>query len=154
MSTVTQLKFKNGHTYPVISVIADEGRPNIQGQYRKCIDVQFPLDQFDAVKTDALIDGNLDNVTVTEDGTDVKTGKPYHKEWIYNHFNIIQHIGIDSYTIGAETDTSPEVTENRTSLLLAQLTYLEVQQAEQATRSAELTQAIAELSVFVAGGAK
>lgn len=62
-----------------------------------------------------------------------------------NDMLIVQRCALESVEVTPATSTEPTVTELHTSLVLAQLTYLEVQQAAQAD-------AIAELSILVAGG--
>lgn len=144
-TTINKLKFNNGNTYPTISVVSN-GSQYIQGQNRQVIDCQFGKDLFDKIKTEISAKGNTDKITLVSATID-DNGQVTTKEFEHTNYSIVQRIALDTYMISAATDTTAEVNEMRTSLVLAQLTYLEVQQAEQA-------EAIAELSVMIAGGAK
>jgi hypothetical protein len=158
-TTVTKLQFKNGHAFPVISINADNPR-FIQGLSRPVIDTQFAPEIYDSIRSEVAISGNTDELTILQDTTndDAIAAVPAveavpatdttpaieavpaveavpatvtHKEFIHNDYNIIQHLGIDLYTVSTATNTAAEVGEYRTSLLLAQLTYSEVTQRNQ-----------------------
>ncbi len=144
-----QIIFKNGHAYDLLAITDDSITRRIQGQDRKCIDAQFALDQFDVVKAEAYLAGNLDTLTISRDVTH-DDGTITHTEWVHTNFNIVQHIGIDSVPLFGGDDTTPPTAENRVSLLLAQLTYLEVQTAQQAAALDALGQQVVALSL---GGA-
>jgi hypothetical protein len=133
MSTiVNKIQFKNGHSYETISVMAT-GSQYIQGMSRPTIDVQFADGLFNVIQTEVAISGNTDTLTIqncakADDGTIT-----VNTSYVHNNYDIIQHIGIDRYVVSTVTDTTAEVDENRTSLLLGQLTYLEVTQKSQQT---------------------
>lgn len=146
-----QLIFKNSHAYDLTTVTNDGITRRIQGQDRTCIDAQFALDQFDAVKSEIAIDGNLDNLTIAKDVTK-DDGTTTHEVWVHTNFNIVQHIGVDSIETSGGSDSTPAEYESRTSLMLAQLTYLEVAQKQQAAAQESQAGAIAELSILIAGG--
>jgi len=128
--TINKLQFKNGNSYETISIIA-EGSQYIQGQNRPIIDTQFSESVFDDIKSEILIDGNTDtltiqNCTVADNGTIT-----INSEFVHSNYDIIKSIGINTYVVSAATDTTPEVDEKRTSLVLGQLTYLETTQKSQ-----------------------
>jgi hypothetical protein len=167
-TVVSQLRFKNGHAFTIISVNSD-GLRFIQGLNRQVIDAQFDSVIYDSIRGEIEIPGNTDELTIIQDTTndDAVTAVPAtdttpaieavpatvtHREFSHNDYSIVQHLGIDLYTVSAATNTSAEVGEYRTSLLLAQLTYLEVLQRQQAAAQAQSDQAILELSIYIAGG--
>ena len=125
-----QLIFANGHAYDLLAVTDDGSTRRIQGQNRKCIDAQFSADQFDAIRGEIAVAGNLDSLTIMRDVTP-EGGQTVHSEWVHTNYSIVQQIGIDSVELAPATDTKPAVMETQVLLMLAQLTYLEVQQAAQ-----------------------
>nr|DAP11062.1 MAG TPA: hypothetical protein [Caudoviricetes sp.] len=125
-----QIIFANGHAYDLLAVNDDGISRQLQGHIRSCIDAQFPVDQFDAIRAEIAIAGNLDSLTITRDVTP-EGGETMHSEWAHTNYNIVQHVGINTVELAPATDTTQPVTESRVSLMLAQLTFLEVQQAAQ-----------------------
>lgn len=121
--------FKNGHTYDILSISNDGLRRPVQGQNRVCIDIQLPANQFEAIRSEIAIDGNLDTVIHTQDVTH-DDGTITHKEWCYTNLKIVQHLGLDTVDTAVASDGSPMQTGIRTSLMLAQLTYAETQAAQ------------------------
>ncbi len=128
--------FGNGHAIDLITVLNDTNQISVQGANRAHIDAHFLESQYDAVKAEIDIPGNLDAITLSRDTTVSTTdaaGKVteqvYHEDWQKTNYKIAYHLGRDLFKTAEATDTTPEVNEVRTILKLAQLTYAEVQQS-------------------------
>lgn len=126
--------FGNGHALDLITVLDDSNQVNVQGANRAHIDAHFTEGQYDAVKAETDIPGNLDVITLSRDTTTdagLATEQVIHEDWQKTNYNIIYHLGRDLFKIADGTDTTPEKSEVRTILKLAQLNYLEVTQKNQ-----------------------
>lgn len=129
--TISKMQFADGKSITLISV-NDTDRQVIQGQLRRVIDAQFSLDDYAAVESEIKLTGNTDTIMLIEETVDDAgnvIGTP--QQFTHTNFSIVQRLAKQSYMISAATDTTPEVDELRTSVLLGQLTYLEVQQKAQ-----------------------
>lgn len=130
--------FGNGHALDLITVLDDANQVNIQGANRAHIDAHFLESQYDAVKAEINIPGNLDAITLSRDTTvsttDAEgkvTEQVIHEDWQKTNYSIIYHLGRDLFKLADGTDTTPETSEVRTILKLAQLNFIETSQKNQ-----------------------
>ena len=137
--TISKMQFADGKSIALISVNA-AGQQMIQGQLRPVIDAQFSIGDYDAVETEINIPGNTDTIVLIDEAVDDAgnvIGTP--KQYTHTNYCIVQRLAKQQYMLSAATDTTPEVDEMRTSVLLGQLTYLEVQQKAQQAQIDALT---------------
>jgi hypothetical protein len=139
--TVNKFQFADGKVFTLISVNAI-GKQEIQGQFRPVIDAQFSINDYDALEAEIKIAGNTDTIVLIEEAVDDAGSVTGTQQFTHTNFSIVQRLAKQSYMISATTDTTPEVDEMRTSVLLGQLTYLEVQQKAQQAQIDSLTQLI------------
>lgn len=129
-NTVNKFQFADGKTFNLISVNS-AGSQTIQGQLRPVIDAQFSINDYDAVEAEINIVGNTDTIVLIEETTDDAGNVTGTQQFTHTNFSIVQRLAKQQYMISAATDTTPEADELRTSVLLGQFTYLEVQQKAQ-----------------------
>ncbi len=138
-----QIIFANGTTLDVAKI--DGQSTYHQGAQRDSLEIQITkgtisFDDLDALTTDSA---KTDRLTIiTQDGDQ-------QMQAVYDHYVIRSALALKSVEIPATADT-PAVTEERFCVTLAQLTYAEVQQAEQAATIDALGQQIVALTL---GGA-
>lgn len=138
---MSQIIFKNGHSCDAISLVSGDNA-FIQGQSRPIVNAYFTADKFDSLREEVTTNENLEEITVIDD----RGNKFVHSNFFKNT------LGLSLIEVTPATDTSPAVTEERAVLTLAQFTYMEVLQKQQAAALAQSDQAIAELSILIAGG--
>ncbi len=121
-----------------IDVIGVNGKSSyFQGANRDAFEIQFAKN--------TMTFSQLDNLTVN--GAKKIILIDGDKQFVHDNYCLRAGLALKPFVIIAATSTTPEVTEDRLCVTLAQMTYLEVQQAQS-------DDAIAELSVLVAGGVK
>lgn len=143
--TISKMQFADGKIITLISV-NDTDKQVIQGQLRRVIDAQFSIDDYAAVNAEIKVAGNTDTIIIIEEAVDDVgnvIGTP--QQFTHTNFSIVQRMAKQKYMVSAATDTTPEVDELRTSVLLGQLTYLEVNQKVQQAQIDALT--LAQLGV-------
>lgn len=118
MSTI---KFANGTELSIITAIAVN--TYVQGAQRKAIEIQIAKD---AIAFDAL-----DALTVNSANTTKLTLVDGDKQYVHDNYSIRTELAVKTVEITPATDTTPAATEDRLCVTLAQLTYIEVQQAAQ-----------------------
>jgi hypothetical protein len=137
-----QVKFNDGTTLEVLAV---NGKSvYVQGTQRDALEIQMAKDTTTVDALDALTADNAKTgkITITDDsGT-----------YVHDNYSIRAELAIKPVITAQATSTTSEVTEDRLCVTLAQLTYSEVQMAAQQAQIDAQTQAIAELSVLIAGG--
>lgn len=138
----TTVKWSDGTKTPVILAIA--APVYAQGQQRAAIELQIAtsaltIDQLDTLSRATAAAGKI---TLTDD-----TG-----EYVHDNYSIRTELAVKAVEVTPATSTAPAATADRLCVTLAQLTYLEVQQAAQAAATAAQADAIAELSILMAGG--
>lgn len=136
--TITKVQFADGKSFSTISVNCT-GKQEIQGQFRPVIDVQFSIDDYAAVEAEINTAGNTDTLVILEETVDDGGNITATQQFLHTNFSIVQRLAKQKYMVSAATDTTPEVNELRTSVLLGQLTYLEVQQKSQQAQIDTLT---------------
>ena len=153
-STITKIIFGDGKAFQIIGAYNDSELQKVQGQDRVVVDVQLPIDQYDAIcaevyNADNTVNtANLVAVKLTQDITttfDDNTTSQQHMEYPKTNMLIVAHCDRKLVQTADATDTAPAATELRTALTLAQLTYQEVQQAAQQAQIDALT--LAQLGV-------
>ncbi len=145
MSTVNKFKFANGDTYPLIAAMQDH-QQQILGMSRPVRSHQFAESDYDAVKASLAIPGNLDTITVIAETTDADS-KVTTAEYPYTNYSIVQSFGTQLIPVSNGDDQTAPTAEMRVVLTLAQLTYLEVQQAAQAATISALGQQVVAISL-------
>lgn len=135
---VNKFQFADGKVFNLISVNSVD-KQVIQGQYRPVIDAQFSIGDYDAVEAEIKISGNTDTIVLIEETADDAGNVTGTQQFTHTNFSIVQRLAKQQYMISAATDTTPEADEMRTSVLLGQLTYLEVQQKLQQAQIDSLT---------------
>lgn len=138
-----QIIFANGTALDV-AVINGQSTYH-QGAQRDSFEIQItkgviPFDDLDTLTADSA---KTDRLTIiTQDGDQ-------QMQAVYDHYVIRSALALKSVEVPATADT-PAVTEERFCVTLAQLTYAETQQAEQAATIDALGQQIVALTL---GGA-
>lgn len=139
-----QLKFIDGTTLDVLLV---NGKSIYhQGASRDSLEIQLAKS---AIAFDAL-----DVLTGSAANTGKLTIIDGDKQYVHDNYSIRTELALRPVEITPATSESPAVTEDRLCVTLAQLTYTELQAAQLAATQAAQTDAIAELSIMVAGGDK
>jgi hypothetical protein len=116
-----QIKFSDG---TVLDALAIKGNSvYFQGAQRDSLEIQIDkskttFDALDALTGDAAKTGKLTII----DGD---------KQYEHDNYSIRTELALKPVVTAAATDTTPEQTESRLCVTLAQLTHLEVQQAAQ-----------------------
>ena len=137
-----QLKFSNGTTLDVLAV---NGKSvYIQGANRDALEIQLAKGSVPVDALDALTSAGTNTTKITLIDGD--------QQYVHDNYSIRTELAIKPVVVTPATSTAAEVTEDRLCITLAQLTYLEVQQAAQAAKQSQTDEAIAELSVLIAGG--
>lgn len=126
---MSSIKFSDGTELPVFSAIA--GSTYVQGANRATIQLQ--------IKKDATTFGALDTLTASSSDTSKITVISGDDQTVYDNYCIRAELAVRPVVTVAATDTAPEQSEEMYCVTLAQLTYLEVQQAEQQAQIDALT---------------
>ena len=132
MSTI---KFANGAELPIIAAIAVNAYA--QGAQRKAIEIQ--------IVKNAITFDELDTLTGNSANTSKLTLIDGDKQYVHDNYSIRAELAVKAVEITPATDTAPAVTEDRLCVTLAQLTYIEVQQAAQQAQIDAIT--LAQLGV-------
>ena len=134
-----QIIFKDGTAIDVAKI--DGQSTYHQGAQRDSLEIQIAkgaisFDALDALTADS---SKTDRLTIiTQDGDQ-------QMQAVYDHYVIRSALALKSVEVPATADT-PAVTEERFCVTLAQLTYAETQQAEQAAAIADMQAAITALA--------
>ena len=134
-----QIIFKDGTAIDV--AVINGNSIYHQGAQRDSLEIQITkgtisFDALDALTTDSA---KTDRLTIiTQDGDQ-------QMQAVYDHYVIRSALALKSVEVPATADT-PAVTEEGFCVTLAQLTYAEVQQAEQAAAIADMQAAITALA--------
>lgn len=125
------IKFSDGTELPVFSIIAGSGY--VQGVNRETIQLR--------IKRDATTFEALDALTASSTNTNKITVISGDDQTVYDNYCIRAELAVRPVVTVAATDTAPEPeqSEEMYCVTLAQLTYLEVQQAEQQAQIDALT---------------
>jgi len=115
------IKFTNGTELPTVTAIAVNAYA--QGAQRKAIEIQ--------IAKDVITFGALDALTGNSANTAKLTLIDGDKQYVHDNYSIRAELAVKAVEITPATDTAPAVTEDRLCVTLAQLTYIEVQQAAQ-----------------------
>ncbi|WP_283608523.1 hypothetical protein [Faecalispora anaeroviscerum] len=152
-----QIVFADGTIIPIVMAVGErKSYPLISGK-RDYID--FYVEPTESVSLDALDaltaegGGNTSKITlVTDEMVTAIDGveRPVHTETLLEHYTLRVDFGKVKTLLSEETATSPAVYQERVHVVLAQLTYAEVQQAAQAATIDALGQQIVALTL---GGA-
>jgi len=114
-----QLKLNDGTTLDVL--VVNGKSVYVQGAQRDALEIQIAkgtmkVDALDALTADSAKTGKLTLI----DGD---------QQYIHDNYSIRAELAIKPVVITPATSTTPEVTEDRLCVTLAQLTYAEVQQS-------------------------
>lgn len=152
-----QIIFADGTAIPIIMAAGERKSYPLIGNKRDYID--FYVEPTEAISLDALDaltaegGGNTSKITmVTDEMVTVTDGteRPQHTEALLEHYTLRVDFGKVKTLLSEETATAPAVYQERVHIVLAQLTYAEVQQAAQAAAIDALGQQVVALSL---GGA-
>ena len=138
-----QIKFNDG---TVLDVLVVNGKSiYAQGAQRDSLEIQIAKDTitFDALDTLTSNSANTSKLTLI-DGD---------HQYEHDNYSIRAELALKPVVVTPATGTDPAVTEDRLCVTLAQLTYSELQAAQLAAAQTTQADAIAELSILVAGGA-
>lgn len=148
-----QIIFADGTIIPIAMAAGErKNYPLISGK-RDYID--FYVEPTESVSLDALDvltaegGGNTNKIMlVTDDTVTVADGteRPQHTETLLEHYTLRVDFGKVKTLLSEETATAPAVYQERVHIVLAQLTYAEVQQAEQTKAITDMQSAIAALA--------
>lgn len=149
-----QIIFANGTTIPIAMAQGErKSYPLISGK-RDYIDFYvdptetISLDDLDALTAESS--GNTSKITLVTDETVTVidgTERHQHTETLLEHYTLRVDFGKVKTLLSEETATAPAVYQERVHIVLAQLTYAEVQQAAQAAAIDALGQQIVALSL-------
>ncbi|OCN01817.1 hypothetical protein A7X67_03335 [Clostridium sp. W14A] len=114
-----QLKLNDGTTLDALAV--NEKSVYAQGAQRKAIEIQADKSQFDALNTATADSGKTAEITIMDESG----------AYVHSNYCIRTEMALKPIMVTPATDTATEVDEERACVTLAQLTYLEVQQAAQ-----------------------
>ncbi|MDU6348323.1 MAG: hypothetical protein E6593_16460 [Clostridium sp.] len=134
-----QIIFADGTAVEVANIIGRDAY--FQGAQRDSLEMQIAkgIISFDALDALTADSAKTDRLTiVTQDGDTGTQG-------VCNHYVIRTALTLKPVEIIAATADTPAVTEDRLCVTLVQLTYTEVQQAEQGDRIAATEDAITAL---------
>ncbi|WP_195199227.1 hypothetical protein [Faecalispora jeddahensis] len=135
-----QITFKDGTTLAVANIKGDTIYH--QSAQRDSLEIQIAkgtitFDDLDALTADSA---NTDRLTILTQEGDTQT------QAIYDHYVVRMALSLKPIAITPATPDAPAVTEDRLCVTLAQLTYVEVQQAAQAAAIADMQAAITALA--------
>jgi predicted peptidase len=139
---LTKIKFSDGTELTAAATNATQ--VYAQGTNRAAIEIQ--------IAKDATTFEELDRLTADTANTGKLTIVEGDVQYVRDNYSIRSELAVKPVVIAPATSTEPEQTEERFVVVLAQLTYSEVQLAAQAAMIAKQSNAIAELSILVAGG--
>lgn len=136
----TTIKFNDGTALPAITAQATQ--IYVQGANRAAIEIQLAkdattFDALDKLTADSAKMGKL--ALVDGEVTSVR-----------DNYSIRAELAVKPVVTAPATSTTEEVTEDRLCVTLAQLTYAEVQAAQQAATIAALGQQVAALTLQAA----
>lgn len=143
----------NGTTIPIIMANGERKFYPVVSGKRDSIDFYVEptetigLDYLDALTAEG--GGNTSKITLVTDEmvTDADgTERPQHTEVLLEHYTLRVDFGKVKTLLSEETATVPAVYQERVHIVLAQLTYAEVQQAAQAVAIADMQEAITALA--------
>ncbi len=141
---MTKIKFTDGTE--LTAAAANATQVYAQGANRAAIEIQ--------IAKDATTFEELDRLTADTANTGKLTLVEGDVQYVRDNYSIRAELAMKPVVTAQATSTEPEQTEERFVVVLAQLTYAEVKQSVMDARMAEQAQAIAELSVLLAGGSK
>lgn len=132
-----QLKLNDGTTLDVL--VVNGKSVYTQGAQRDALEIQvnkgaIPIDKLDALTADSAKTSKLTLI----DGD---------KQYIHDNYSIRTELAIKPVVTTPATSTAPEVSEDRLCVTLAQLTYTEMQAAQQAAALAALGQQVVALTL-------
>ena len=138
-----QIKFQDG---TVLDTLCVNGKSvYVEGAQRDSLEIQI-------AKTATTFDA-LDALTGNAANTSKLTLIDGDHQYEHDNYSIRAELALKPVVVTLATGTDPAVTEDRLCVTLAQLTYAELQAAQLAAAQATQADAIAELSILVAGGA-
>lgn len=131
------VKFSDGTEIPVITVL--KSTAYVQGAHRVTLEIQMAKDTTTLAALDTLTAdaGKTASITIT-DGSG---------SYVYSNYSLRAELAIKPVMVTPATDTAAEVDEDRLCVILAQLTYAEVQLAAQAQTINALGQQVVALSL-------
>lgn len=122
------VKFADGSSFSAL--VVNEANPvTIQGAKRESVEMQFAKADFDALNTATADSSKTAEFTITNDSG----------SYVHDNYSIRAEMALKTVMVTPETSTTAEVDEERACVTLAQLTYLEVQQAAQQAQIDALT---------------
>ena len=113
-----QLKFNDGATLDAL--VVNGKSVYAQGAQRDALEIQMAKE--------AITFDTLDKLTADSTKTGKITLIDGDQQYIHDNYSIRAELAIKPVVITPATSTTPEVTEERFCVTLAQLTYVEVQQ--------------------------
>ncbi|MVB11090.1 hypothetical protein CAFE_17920 [Caprobacter fermentans] len=114
-----QIKFKDGTVFTPLT--ANEKSVYAQGTQRKAIEIQVDKAQFDVLNAATSDSSKTAEITISDESG----------SYVHNNYCIRAEMALKPVMVTPSTDTAAEADEERACVTLAQLTYLEVQQAAQ-----------------------
>lgn len=139
---LTKIKFSDGTE--LSAAAANATQVYAQGANRAAIEIQIAKDETTFEELDRLTTDTANTGKLTLVEGDV--------QYVRDNYSIRAELAVKPVVTAQATSTEPEKTEERFVVVLAQLTYSEVQLAAQAAMISKQSNAIAELSILVAGG--
>lgn len=137
-----QIKFQDGTTLDVLAV---NGKSvYLQGAQRDALEIQIAKDT--TINGVPAFDA-LDMLTASTANTAKLTLINGEQQYVHDNYSIRAELALKPVVITPATGSDPEVTEDRLCVTLAQLTYGELQLAEQAQAIDALGQQVVALTL-------
>lgn len=141
-----QIKFSDSAGTTLTALAVNGQRTYFQGANRDSLEIQFAKD---AVAFDVL-----DKLTANQANLKELTQTDGEKQSVLDNYSLRTGLSLKPVVIASATSTTPEQTEDRLCLSLAQKTYLEMQVEQQTAAFAALGQQVTALTLqSVKGGA-
>jgi hypothetical protein len=137
-----KVKFNDGTEIPLVAAFGKQ--IFVQGAQRDALEIQIAKDALTIDALDKLIADGIKTGKFTVVDGDV--------QYVRENYCIRAELAIKPVVTATATSTTPEVTEDRLCVTLAQLTYAEVQAQQSAAAVAALGQQVAALTLQAAKG--
>ncbi|MDF2570488.1 MAG: hypothetical protein K0R55_2092 [Sporomusa sp.] len=132
------INLNNGETLNPIAINA--ATRYFQGLTRDCIELQFSKTEVTFEQLDALFSDqeNTKRLIIESAPTEDAEGNVITPQHLHENYTLRVSLGLVPVVLATATSTTPEITEERYSVIMAQKTYAEVEQDAMKERLAQL----------------